>query len=167
MGDTMSSFVIDQLAHVLSQLIEAYSGKTWIVYANTYYSYSGTPLDLYSAPGADGPGFLRLKSSGEIYAIPLAKICAIYPGNDTVYDSSLTYLSAPDPLPEGYDANMAAAVQSYLPTGTDAVIYLSTYTSASGTVYRNEYGILVLSDNDGNTPVFICSVQIHQITTSD
>jgi hypothetical protein len=34
-------------------------------------------------------------------------------------------------------------------------MYIGSIISASGSIYKNEYGILVLSDADGNTPVFV------------
>ena len=48
---------------------------------------SGMPFDLYTAPGSDKPGILRLKDANNDYeALPIDHITAIYPGDGTVYD---------------------------------------------------------------------------------
>ncbi|HMM23037.1 MAG TPA: hypothetical protein PKA10_20200 [Selenomonadales bacterium] len=165
--DTMGCFAVSQLANILSQMITAYSTTTWTVFSSSLASYSGTPLDLYTSPNANGPGILRLLDVNNNYeALPIAQITAIYPGDGTVYDPAFTFLSPPVPLPPGCDTDMIAAVQSYLPLGTPVdEIRLGPAITASGEIYRNEYGVLVLSDADGNTPVFIATPHILRIFT--
>ncbi len=166
--ETMSCFAVAQLANILSQMITTYSATTWSVFSQSLASYSGMPLDLYTSPNATGPGILRLIDVNSDYeALPIANITAVYPGGGTVYDPSFTYLSPPDPLPPGCDTDMVAAVQSYLPIGTAVEIRLGPAIVASGAVYRNEYGVLVLSDGAGNTPVFIATPHILRIFTSE
>ncbi|MDF2566853.1 MAG: hypothetical protein K0R90_309 [Oscillospiraceae bacterium] len=165
-ADTMGCFAVDQFANILLQMITAYPG-TWTVFSSSLASYSGAPLDLYTSPDATGPGLLRLVDVNNDYEIlPIANITGIYPGDGTIYDPSFTYLTPPDPLPVGCDTNMIAAIQSLLPIGTTVEIRMGPTISASGDVYQNELGVLVLSDIDGNTPIFIFTPNILRIFTS-
>lgn len=164
--DTMGCFAVAQLAHILSQMITAYSTTTWSVFSSSLASYSGIPLDMYTSPNAAGPGFLRLVDVNSAYeTLPIAHITAIYPGDGTVYDPTFTFLPPPDPLPSGCDTNLITAIQSYLPLGTSVEIRLGPAISASGNIYHNEYGVLVLSDTEGNTPIFIAAPHILRIFT--
>ena len=164
--DTMGCFAVAQLTHILSQMIAAYSTTTWSVFSTSLASYSGMPLDLYTSPQATGPGLLRLvDANGNYETLSLAHITAIYPGAGTVYDPAFTFLPPPVPLTPGCDTNLITAIQSYLPLGTSVNIRLGPSVSASGDIYRNEYGVLVLSDTDGNTPIVIATPQILRIFT--
>jgi hypothetical protein len=164
--DSMYCFAVAQMANILSQMITAYAGYTWTIYTNSLYSYSGTPVSLYTSPNATGPGILQLVDiNGDYESIPIEQIGAIYPGDGTVYDPSFTYLPAPTILPVGCDTNLIAAIQSYLPLWTSVTFSLGPSVSASGDIYRNEYGVIVLSDVDGNTPIFIFTPQIERIFT--
>jgi hypothetical protein len=116
---------------------------------------------LYTGAGAVGPGLLRLVDiNGDFEAIPIMDIVAIYPGDGTVYDPSFTYLVPPDPLAPGCDTDRLCAILSYLPLNTTVELRLGPAVSASGDVYRSEYGVLILSDAGGNTPVIVSSMQI-------
>lgn len=157
-------FAIDQMINILAQMINTYSENIWTVYTQSLYYYSGMPFELYTAPGADKPGLLRLIDvNGDYEAIPIEHIAAVYPGDGTVYDPGFTYLSLPDSLPHDCNYDLLAAIQAYLPAGTTAVFGLGPSISASGDVYRDEYGLVVLSDEAGNTPVFIAAANILRI----
>lgn len=166
--ETMSCFAVKQLTNILSQMITAYSTTTWTVYSESLASYSGVPLGLYTSPDATGPGILRLIDvNGNYEALPIANITAIYPGDGTLYNPRFSYLNPPDPLPPGCDTDMLAAIQSYLmPIGTSVALNLGPSISASGSVYQNKFGILVLSDAGGNTPIFIPTLKILRIFTT-
>lgn len=168
-ADTMGCFAVAQLAYILSQMITAYSTTTWSVYSSSLAVYSGTPLDLYRSPNATGPGLLRLVDvNGNYEALSIAHITAIYPGDGTVYSPTFTFIPSPSPLPAGCDTDLITAVQSYLPLGASVEIRLGPTIAASGNIYRNEYGVLVLSDAAGNTPVFIATPHIlRTFTDSD
>ncbi|QIB70012.1 hypothetical protein Ami103574_12205 [Aminipila butyrica] len=166
---SMTCFAMRQLANLLEQMITAYGSSTWSVFMNTLPSYSGQPIDLYQAPGAAGPWFLRLLDGGGSYqALALGNLNAVYPGEGTVWDPAFTFLPLPEPVPEGCDADAAFGVVSYVPVGTDLSMNMGPNVSASGRVYRNEPGVLVLSDDDGNTPIVVSSLRIARLlTTSD
>ncbi|MDD4797537.1 MAG: hypothetical protein PHO66_07200 [Eubacteriales bacterium] len=168
MQDTMTCFAEAQFANFLTQMITAYPTTTWTVFSQSLASYSGVPLDLYTAPGATGPGLLRLvDSNGDYEILPIANITALYPGDGTVYDPAFTFLPPPSPLPLGCDTDRIAAIQSYLAPGTDVNVRLGPSISASGSVYRNEYGVLVLSDADGNTPIVLFTPHILRVFIED
>ncbi len=74
---------------------------------------------------------------------------------------------APAPLPPGCDTDLLSAILSYLPVGTDVSLRMPVNISASGSIYKNEYGVLILSDESGNTPILIASPHICRIFTQD
>lgn len=165
-ADTTACFAVAQMANILSQMITAYAGKTWSVFTSTLASYSGVPLGLYTAPGLTQPGLLQLVDiNGDYETFPIASISAIYPGDGTVYDPSFTFLPAPEPMPPGCDTDLLSAIRSYLPVGTDVSLRMPVSVSASGSIYKNEYGVLILSDASGNTPILIASPHIRRIFT--
>lgn len=167
-AETTACFAVAQMAHILSQMITAYAGRTWSVFTSTLATYSGMPLGLYTAPGAAQPALLQLVDvNGDYETLPIAGISAIYPGDGTVYDPSFTFLPAPEPLPPGCDTDLLSAIRSYLPVGTDVSLRMPVSISASGSIYKNEYGVLILSDESGNTPILIASPHIRRIFTQD
>lgn len=148
-------FSYAQLAHIIEQIIELYPTNVITVFTNglSPSSVTGTPYQLYaSSEGTYGGLFVLLDNVQE--AIPLNAITAIYTGDGTVYDPSITYLPPPQ-FPPRCDTNLITAIHDYLPVSTEVQMYMGTIIQASGTIYKNEYGILVLSDAEGNTPVFI------------
>lgn len=149
-------FSYAQLAHIIEQLITFYPESVMTVYTKGLVSsaVSGTPYQLYkSSVGTYGALFI-LTDTGVQTAIPLNSIAAIYTGDGTVYNPSITYLNAPV-FPAGCDTNLITAYHEYLPVSTEVSINSGAVVQASGAIYKNEYGIIVLSDADGNTPVFI------------
>ncbi|MDF2988834.1 MAG: hypothetical protein K0R50_4344 [Eubacterium sp.] len=155
--NTGENFSYAQLSHIIEQLIALYPANTITVFTRglTASSVTGTPYQLYkSSTGTYGAIFI-LMDGGQQEAIPLNAITAIYTGNDTVYNPSITYLTPPQKFAPGFDSNLITAYYEYLDVSTDVVMYMGSNINASGTVYKNEYGIIVLSDADGNTPIFI------------
>lgn len=149
-------FSFAQLAHVIEQLITLYPENVFTVFTTglTASTVTGTPYALYSSPEGTYGGLFILLDSGQQQAIPLYSIGAIYTGDGTVYDPSITYLPTPQ-FPPGCDTNLITAIHDYLPVLTDVDMYMGSNIHATGTVYKDEYGLLVLSDAEGNTPVFI------------
>jgi len=163
-ANTMNCFAVAQLSHILSQMITAYPTTTWTVTTQSVTNYLGVPLDIYTSPNATGPGFLRLvNANGNTEAITIAKITAATPGIGTEYDPNFTFLPPPDPLPLGCDADNIAAIQSYLSLGTDVYMSFGASGNVAGSVYRNEYGILVLSNEQGEIPIFVATPHILRI----
>lgn len=149
-------FAYAQLAHIIEQLITLYPGNVMTVFTKgtVASAVTGTPYQLFkSSVGTYGALFI-LMNDGVETAIPLNSIAAIYTGDGSVYNNSITYLPAPV-FPAGCDTNLITAYYEYLPLTTEVNINSGTIIQASGSVYKNEYGIIVLSDAGGNTPVFM------------
>lgn len=162
---SMTCFAMEQLAHIVQQMMVEYPATTWSLYPDTSSVFFGVPLDLYKAPGADGPWLMRfIDNNGDYLALSLGHINAFYPGDNTVWNPEFSFLPLPDPVPSGCDADAILGVLNYLPLGTGVNLVMGPDTSATGTVFRNEPGVLVLSST-GNNPVLISSLQIAQIFT--
>ncbi|MHB8063930.1 MAG: DNRLRE domain-containing protein [Ruminiclostridium sp.] len=160
---TALCFSYAQLAHIIEQLILLYPTNVITVFTTGLQpsSVTGTPYQLFSSPEGTYGGIFILMDNGQ-EAIPLNSIAAIYTGDGTVYDPSITFLTPPQ-FPTGCDTNLITAYHDYLPVPTDVQMYLGALISASGSIYKNEYGILVLSDADGNTPIFIPVLNINMV----
>lgn len=158
---TAICFSYAQLANIIEQLITLYPTNVITVFTTglNASSITGTPYQLFSSSEGTYGSIFILLDNGQQEAIPLNAITAIYTGDGTVYDPSITFLPTPQFLP-GCDTNLITAYHEYLPVSTDVQLYLGTIVQATGTIYKNEYGILVLSDADGNTPVFIPVINI-------
>ncbi|ATW24562.1 DNRLRE domain-containing protein [Candidatus Formimonas warabiya] len=167
-ADTAICFSYAQLAHIIEQLVQLYPTSTMAVYTKGFSpsAVTGRPYQLYSSPeGTYGMIFL-LNDAGQQYGIPLDAITAIYAGDGTVYNPSITYLTPPA-FPPGCDKNLLTALHDYLPVSTDVQLYMGSIISASGTIYKNEIGVVVLSDSNGNTPIFIPVTNIEVIIPLD
>lgn len=153
---TAFCFSYAQLANLIEQLITLYPTNTISVFLTGFSpsAITGTPYMLYSSPEATYGALFILMDNGQEEAIPLNAITAIYTGDGSVYDPSITYLTPPE-FPDTCDKNLITAYHDYLPVSTQVQMYLGSLVQASGLVYKNEYGLIVLSDAEGNTPVFI------------
>lgn len=154
--NSATNFCYSQLAHIIQQIIMFYPTNTVVVYTKglTASSISGTPYQLYASPGANNGALFIVMDNGQEQTIPLNSITAIYTGDGTVYNPAFTYLPVPTFTP-GYDTNLILAYYDYLSSKSDVGIYTGSNVHATGTIYKNQYGIVVLSDGSGNTPVFI------------
>lgn len=165
---TSYCFAVSQLAYVVGQLIDYYPPETiYQVFTKSATTISGTIVQLYASPDAYGAGLLILADSSvnETYAISLSMITVVATPAGTAYDARIAYITPGSPLPKGCDTNIIASIQSYL-TVLEFVptILLGPFTSASGNVYKNEYGLLVLAELDGSSPIFIPTYNIIDIT---
>lgn len=161
-------FSYHQLANVIQQLISFYPTATFTVYTKGFNAagITGTAVALYSSPDASYGTLFILRDGEEYGTVPLNTITAISIGDGTVYNPSITYLDAPD-FPAGCDKNLITAYHDYLPVSTDVHIYAGALIQATGTVFRNEYGLLVLADAAGNNPSFIPVINITAIITTE
>lgn len=163
-NDTALCFSYAQLANVIRQIIDFYPTNFITVFLKGFSpsTVTGTPYQLYSSAEGTYGGLFVLLDNGQEEAIPLDAITAIYLGDGSVYNPSITYLPVPQ-FPAGCDTNLITAIHDYLPLSTDVQMYMGALVQASGSIYKNEYGLLVLSDADGNTPIFVPVLNITTI----
>jgi len=155
-SDTMLDFMYRQLANVLSQIITLYPTATVRAYAPGLYDIDGLPTSLYTSPQATAAGIFVMTLAPDLESMPLNTIMAFRTGVGTVYNESITYLDPPAPLPVGWDTNIITAVHDYFTVGDAVDVYWGIGNNTSGFVYKNEYGMLVVTaDMDGNEPYFI------------
>lgn len=157
-----------QLANIINQLIAMYSTNVITVYTTglAASTITGTPYQLYSSSEGTYGGIFVLLDAGQQEAIPLNSITAIYTGAGTVYNPEIKYLP-PQTFTPGCDTNIITAIHDYLSVSTNVQMYMGSNISASGMIYKNEYGILVLSDELGNTPVFIPVTHITAVLSAN
>ncbi|MEA4891762.1 MAG: hypothetical protein VB085_04275 [Peptococcaceae bacterium] len=160
MADTAGCFAIRQLANLLGQIALLYPSTTTTLFVDQLATLSGVAIGVYTAPGGNAPGLLIIQSGSDYGYVSLSRIAAIYLGDGSVYDPSITYLTPPEPYSPGCDTDYILAVQSSMSVGDQLSFGAATNTTGSGEVYINEPGIMVLSDGLGNTPVFIFTPQI-------
>jgi len=153
---TMLDFEYQQLANVLAQIITLYPAATVRVYAPGLYDIDGTPQALYTSPQAAYPGIFEQLLAGQTESSALNTITAFRTGTGTVYNEDITYLAPPSPLPQGWSTDVITAIYDYLEVGDNIEIYWGIGNNTTGYVYKNEYGMLVVTaDMDGNSPYFI------------
>ncbi len=154
--NTAICFSYAQLAHIIEQLILMYPTNIMTVYTNGFKAsgITGTPYRLFSSQEGTYGALFILMDNGQQEVIPLNTITAIYTGDATVYNPAISYLKPPK-FPAGCDTDLITAYYEYLPVSTEVLMYLGAIVEATGIVYKNEYDVIVLSDTDGNTPVFI------------
>lgn len=167
-SSTAICFSYAQLANVITQLMQLYPTAVMTFYTAGFSvtGITGTPVELYASPDASY-GTLAVLTDGSSYGVvPLNQIVAIGLPAGTIYNQSIRYLPAPQ-FPAGCDKNLITSWHDYLLPTTPATIYAGSLVSESGVVYRNEYGLLVMADdNTGLNPVFMPVVNIRCFTTS-
>lgn len=155
-GNSALCFCYAQLANVIKQLFTQLRTDTFNIYTNGFNasSISGTPFELYASPDATYGTLAVLGDLANQAAVPLTSMTVISLPAGTAYPS-IQYLPVPT-FPAGCDKNLVTAYHDYLPVGTNVTLYLGSIVSASGMIFRNEYGLLVLADDlSGTSAAFI------------
>ncbi len=167
-SNTAICFSYEQLAHVITQLIQLYPSTVMTFYTTGFnvVGVTGIPIELYASPDASYGTLAVITDAGVNGAVPLNQITAIELPADAIYNQSITYLPTPQ-FPAGCDKNLITSWHDYLPVSTAATVYTGALISETGVVYRNEYGLLVMADNGtGLHPVFLPVVNITAVTTT-
>lgn len=162
----IACFAQQQAAHLISQLIDLYPAQTMTAFLERFATISSlSPLSLFTPPGTDGPGAVVFQQGSDYITIPVDMLTALFIGNDIVYNPSITYLPAPDPLPGGCAASQLAAIHAAAPVGSTVTVATGPNTTASGIVAQNHLGIIVLGDGSDPplAPVFLFSPHIRYI----
>lgn len=144
-----ANFSLSQLAHVIKQIIKFYPTNTITVFTSgfTVSSITGTPFSITLSPDGTYGGLFILEDGGQQELIPLDTITAIYTGDGTLYNPNFTFLTAPS-FAEGADKYLVTGIHDSLSLLENINIYMRSNISASGTVYQNPYGMIVLSDTN-------------------
>ncbi|MDD4839847.1 MAG: hypothetical protein PHE93_04165 [Clostridia bacterium] len=154
-SESMLDFEYRQLANILRQLIILYPTSVMRAYAPGLYDIDGTPVSLYTSPEGDNAGIFTMLYEEQNESIPLNTIMAVKTGDATVYNPSISYLTPTAPFPKGWDTDVITAVHDFLPIGAEVEVYWGIGNSKAGIVYKNEYGMLVIADAEGNSPTFV------------
>lgn len=166
-GNAVECFCVQQMRHVLEQIIALYPNDTVVVSMESGIAVTGRAGALLPAPNtAPQAGLLQLVNDQGVpqEAVSLCRIVSVrIPG--AVYNDAITYQPAPVPGPEGCSADCQAAIRSYLPVGTaSASIKAGGQTVAQGTVLKNEYGLLVLVGSNNSDPTFVSACKAESLT---
>lgn len=164
-ANSTTCFCVDQMRNIIRQIITLYPNDNLIIAMESGNNASGRPGSLLPGP-ADNPnsGLFQLINNQGVpeEALSICRIASIRI-TSSEYNDSITYLPAPNPVPDGCDANCEAASRSYLPVGTTGVdINAGGQTVAQGTILKSEYGMVVVVGNNNSDPTFVslCKAEI-------
>ena len=127
----------------------------------------GRPGSLILGPDGRTGVFEVINPQNQLQYLSICSIDTIQIDNAT-YNDTIVYLPEPFPAPTDCCADCQAAIRSLLPVGTAGVnIITSSQTPSVGTVIRNEYGMLVLSNEARTNITFVssCSIDLFLINT--
>lgn len=146
------------MRNIIQQIITLYPNDNLIIAMESGNNASGRPGSLLPAPNNNpNSGLFQLINNQGVpeEALSICRIASITITSST-YNDAITYLPAPVPTPSGCDANCEAAIRSYLPAGTPNVdINSGGQTVAQGTIFRSEYGMVVIVGNNNSNPAFV------------
>lgn len=152
---------VEQMTHVLEQVVTLYPGAEAIVFTGRLTSYNAPLTGLYKSPDATKIPMIIL-GDNEL-AIGVDKITAIYFGS-VVYDDSITYLPPPDPAVYDCGYDIMWDYYSYVSVGDFITFYASPNTAGNGDITKNEFGIYTLTDE--SSMMFVATYQIDAITVT-
>jgi len=157
-------FSYAQMSNIIEQLMTLYPAMPMTIYTNVGVYTSGIPYELYSSPDATY-GTIGVVTDGGIYdSIPITSIVAVKVAG-TVYDPSISYLPVPTFTPD-CQKNLITSIHDFIPLSTNVTLFLGVSISASGVIFKNEYGMLVKTDDmTGTNPVFISPITVGLIET--
>lgn len=163
MSDTFTCYAQNQLAHLMQQMLDAYPGTPISTFS---YGLSGSSGNLARIDGTPeyGPGMVVIETTTQYGLLPFATLCAVaFTGSGVTMPPDVTYLPLPDPVPLGCDTAMMVAIHDAIEIGVSYSFYVGGNATATGTVFANPYGVIVMAPSDGSTPIFISTVRINRI----
>lgn len=159
--DNSRCFALNQLTHVLEQIVALYPGTDVSIFSSRFATVTGTINSLYKAPTSGNIPLLLLGT--EPVAFNIDQISVLYFPN-MPFDSSITYLTPPDPFPQNCDTDTIQNFYQYVSPGDNVSITLAPTTAASGEVTLNEYAMLVMADDTSSMFVMTPDIVTLQIT---
>lgn len=142
-SDNSRCFAMDQFTHVLEQLVDLYAGKTVMIFSTRLAAVTGTLLSLYKAPGTSSAPLMIIGDPPT--AMNTTLITVLY-FPDSTFDESITFLPPPNPYPQNCEMDLIKNFHDYLSEGDNIFAVSGSATEFSGTITKNEYGIIVLAD---------------------
>ena len=155
----------EQMRNIIQQIITFYPDNELFITLDSGDAVLGRPGPLKLGPNGKTGVFGVISSQNFIQYISICNIDTIQIANAT-YNDAIVYLPEPVPAPTDCCADCDAAVRSLLPVGTPNVSIITNIQSSSvGTVIRNEFGMVVLSNAERNNITFVstCSIDLFLI----
>ena len=157
----------EQMRNIIQQIIALYPNNNLLVTLSSGDASFGRPGSLILGPDGRTGVFEVINPQNQMQYLSICSIDTIQIDNAT-YNDTIVYLPEPFPAPTDCCADCQAAIRSLLPVGTAGVnIITSSQTPSVGTVIRNEYGMLVLSNEARTNITFVssCSIDLFLINT--
>lgn len=155
---------IDQMRNIIQQIIDLYPDNNIFVTLDSGDLIFGKPTALIPGPSGTANIFEVNNPSSEVRQ--LASLCSIdsITIDNAVYNDTISYLPAPVPTPTGCCADCESDIRSILPVGTTDVSIITNGNLASlGTVIKNEYGMIVLTNTLSRIISFVSVCKIDAI----
>ena len=150
----------EQIRNILQQIITLYPNNNIFVTLRSGDAVVGRPGALIPGPNGQTGLFEVTTSQNLTQFLSICSIDTIQINNAT-YNDAITYLPEPVPAPTDCCSDCESTIRSRLPVGTPNVsINTSTQTPSTGTVIRNEFGMIVLANEAAATITFLSSCSI-------
>ena len=144
------------MRNIIQQIITFYPNNELFITLDSGDAILGRPGSLTLGPNGHSGVFEVINSQ---YLSQFLSICSIdtIQVNNAIYNDTIVYLPEPIPAPTDCCADCEAAIRSILPVGlSDVSIITNTQTPSTGSVIKNEYGMIVLA-NEANTNITFVS----------
>ncbi len=155
------------MRNILEQIIVLYPNDTLVVSMDSGDNVSGRPGTLKAAPGSGfSTGvFTLLNNQGVVQdAVSVCRIAAVKL-TSSAYNNSIKFLPAPTDLPNDCCTSCEEAIRGYLAVGKTGVgIKAGGQTVATGTVRKDEFGMVVVVGPNDSNPAFISTCEIEVMT---
>lgn len=154
-----------QIINVLSQIIQYYPASNLVVILDSGNNISGRAGALLPATSPIYcSGLFQLVNSQGVpqEAVSICKIAAISISGEN-YNNDIVYNPLLECPATGCEAYCESALQSILTIGSDVQIKAGGQTVAHGIVQIKKYGMVVVTDKNGHSPVFISTCKIESV----
>lgn len=155
----------EQMTNIIRQIISLYPNNDLFITLDSGDAVIGRPGSLTLGPNGHTGVFEVTTSQNLTQYLPICGIDTIQINNAT-YNNAINYLPEPVPAPTDCCADCDAVIRSVLSLGTNTSIITNTQTASTGTVVKNEYGMIVLANEANSNIAFISTCKIDLFTIS-
>lgn len=149
----------EQMRNIIQQIIALYPNNDLFITLDSGDAVVGRPGSLILGPNGLTGVFEVTNPQVSPQYLSVCSINTIQI-NNAVYNDAIVYLPEPIPAPTDCGADCEASIRSLLPVGSEANIITSTQTPSTGTVIRNEYGMIVLANEAAANITFVSTCDI-------